>query len=137
MPIISPSLIHQKPHRISKGVSERLLEDENILKVGHHLKRIALAARGQGIGLKGIHFDTMVASYVINPGLKQHDLGHLSQRFFDHKLMSYQEVVGKGKSQIPFSEVALLKAKEYSCELADVSLRLKEKLDETASVRYE
>jgi DNA polymerase I len=106
-----------------------LLEDESILKVGHHLKYIALAARGQGIGLKGLHFDTMVASYVINPGLKQHDLRHLSQRFFDHKLISYQEIVGKGRSQISFSEVSLLQAKEYSCEIADISLRLKDVLE--------
>ena len=119
----------EAPPDFRRGFRE-LLEDENILKVGHHLKDTALAARGQGIGLKGLHFDTMVASYVINPGLKQHDLSHLSQRFLDHKLMSYQEVVGKGKSQISFSEVALLPAKDYSCELADISLRLKDKLEE-------
>ena len=107
-----------------------LLEDENILKVGHHLKDAALAARGQGIELKGMHVDIMVASYVINPGLKQHDLSHLSQRFLDHKLMTYQDVVGKGNRQIPFSQVALFPAKEYSCELADISLRLNEKLEE-------
>jgi DNA polymerase-1 len=77
-----------------------------------------------------MHFDIMVASYVINPGLKQHDLSNISQRFLDHKLMSYQEVVGKGNRQIPFSEVPLLPAKEYSCELADISLRLKDKLEE-------
>jgi DNA polymerase-1 len=72
----------------------------------------------------------MVASYVINPGLKQHDLGHLSQRFFNHKLMSYEEVVGKGRNQISFSDVNVLYAKEYSCEIADISLRLKNELEE-------
>ena len=109
---------------------KELLEDETILKVGHHLKRATLAARSQGIELKGIHFDIMVASYVINPGLREYDLSHLSQRFLDEKLMPYEGVVGKGKNQISFSEVDLLMAKDYSCELADMCFRLKDILED-------
>ncbi len=112
------------------SVFRELLENERILKVGHHLKRVALAARGSGIELKGIHFDTMVASYVINPGLRQHDLGHLAERFLDQKLMPYEEFVGRGKSQILFSDVGHIQAKEYSCERAVVCLRLKAILEE-------
>ena len=107
----------------------KLLEDEGILKVGHRLKSIVLAAKGQGITLKGIHFDTMVASYVINPGLKQHDLSHLSQRFLNHKLLPYPGIVGKGKRQIPFSGKDLALTKDYFCEVADISIRLKDVLE--------
>jgi DNA polymerase-1 len=106
-----------------------VLEDENIEKTGHDLKRAALILRYHGIELRGLHFDTMIASYVINPGLKQHDLGHLCQRFLNQKLISYEDLIGKGKNRIPFSKVETAQAKVYSCELAETSLQL-EKLME-------
>lgn len=101
-----------------------VLEDEKIAKVGQNVKYDALVLRRHGIELRGIHFDTMVASYVINPGLRQHSLDNLSQHFLNHKMITYEEVVGRGKSQISFSEVAVSDAMEYSCEDADISLRL-------------
>jgi DNA polymerase-1 len=115
---------------VFKRAFDDLLGDETVLKIGHNLKPAILVARSQGIELRGIHFDAMVASYVLNPGLRQHDLGHLSQRFFDHKLTSYQEVVGKGKSQVSFLEIDPLQAKDYSCEIAEMSFRLKDMLEE-------
>jgi DNA polymerase-1 len=115
----------------SKGLTllKDVLEDGNIEKTGHDLKRAALILRYHGIELRGLHFDTMIASYVINPGLRQHDLGHLSQRFLNQKLISYQDLTGKGKDRMPFSRVEAAQAKVYSCELAETSLQL-EKLME-------
>jgi DNA polymerase-1 len=111
---------------VSKGLTllKDVLEDETIAKTGHDLKRTALILRYQGTELRGLHFDAMVASYVINPGLRQHDLSHLSQRFLNQKLISYEDVVGKGKHRIPFSKVEPAQAKAYSCELADTCLQL-------------
>jgi len=103
-----------------KGV----LEDEKIRKVGQNIKYDALVLRKQGVELRGVHFDTMVASYVINPGLRQHNLEHLAQQFLNHKMISYQEVVGKGKEQIGFEAVDLDRAMAYSCEDADITLQL-------------
>jgi len=79
---------------ILKGV----LEDEQIRKVGQNIKYDAEVLKRHGVDLKGIHFDTMIASYVINPGLRQHNLDYLAQHYLNHKMISYDDVVGKGKN---------------------------------------
>ncbi|MGD2124621.1 MAG: DNA polymerase I, partial [Desulfobacteraceae bacterium] len=101
-----------------------VLEDEAIAKVGQNIKYDALVLRRYGIDLRGIHFDTMIASYVINPSLRQHNLDILAQHFLNHKMISYTDLVGKGKSQSNFSEVEVERAMEYSCEDAEITLRL-------------
>ena len=115
----------EKALEILKGV----LEDENILKIGQNIKYDAIIFKHNGIDLKGIHFDTMVASYVINPGLRQHNLDYLAQHYLNHKMISYNDVVGKGKAEINFSGVTVESAMEYSCEDADVTLRIKSVLE--------
>jgi DNA polymerase-1 len=107
-----------------------ILEDESIRKVGQNIKYDALVLRRYGIELKGIDFDTMVASYVINPSLRQHNLDNLAQHFFGHKMLSYTEVVGKGRGAGNFSEVDVEKATAYSCEDADMTLRLMNVMEE-------
>ncbi len=108
-----------------KGV----LEDDNISKVGQNIKYDAIVLKRAGIDLKGIGFDTMIASYVINPGLRQHNLDYLAQHYLNHKMIPYHEVAGKGKAEISFSGVAVEKAMEYSCEDADITLKLMSILD--------
>jgi DNA polymerase-1 len=66
----------------------------------------------------------MIASYVINPSLRQHNLDYLAQHYLNHKMISYKGLVQKGKKEIGFSEVDVEKAKDYSCEDADVTLSL-------------
>ncbi len=107
------------------GILKPVLEDESVAKVGQNIKADGLVLRRHGIPLKGIHFDTMIASYVINPGLKQHELGTLSQQHLRAKLISYQEVVGKSKGPGAFSALDMTRAMEYSCEKAEVLLGLK------------
>ena len=102
-----------------------ILEDEKIEKIGQNIKYDAIIFKYSGIELKGIYFDTMVASYVINPGLRQHNLDYLAQHYLNHKMISYNEVVGKGKAEINFSGVSVERAMEYSCEDADITLKLK------------
>jgi DNA polymerase-1 len=121
-----PQLGVQKALGLLKGV----LEDERIAKIGQNIKYDALVLKKHGIDLQGIRFDTMVASYVINPSLRQHNLGALAQHFLNHKMISYEDVVGKGKAQRNFSEVDLDRAKAYSCEDADITLRLSRLLAE-------
>ena len=106
-----------------------ILEDENVLKIGQNIKYDAIIFRNNGIDLKGIYFDTMVASYVINPGLRQHNLDYLAQHYLNHKMISYNDVVGKGKAEINFSGVTVENAMEYSCEDADITLKLKSVLE--------
>ena len=101
-----------------------VLEDEKIAKVGQNLKYDALVLEHHGVALKGIRFDTMIASYVINPGLRQHNLDYLAQHYLNYKMITYHDVVGKGKAEINFSGVDVEHAMEYSCEDADITLRL-------------
>lgn len=122
------------PEQLSKSRALELLrdilEDKNILKVGQNIKYDAIVFKHSGIDLNGIYFDTMIASYVINPGLRQHNLDYLAQHHLNHKMISYHEVVGKGKSEINFSGVDVNRAMEYSCEDCDITLKLMSILDE-------
>jgi DNA polymerase-1 len=105
-----------------------VLEDEAIAKIGQNLKFHAIVLKNHGIDLAGLRFDTMIASYVINPGLKQHDLNFLAQHYLNLRKTTYEEVAGKGKGRKCFSDVDLQQASKYSCEDADVALRLMEVL---------
>jgi DNA polymerase-1 len=111
-------------------VLKDVLEDKKILKVGQNIKYDAEVLKQHGVMLRGIHFDTMIASYVINPGLRQHNLDYLAQHYLNHKMISYHEVVGKGKKERNFSEVDVERAMAYSCEDADITLRLWKILDQ-------
>ncbi|HKI50410.1 MAG TPA: DNA polymerase I, partial [Desulfobacteria bacterium] len=115
----------QIPWAEARDVLKKVLEDGTVLKVGQNIKYDACVLKRHGITLKGISFDTMIASYVINPGLRQHNLDALAQRYLNHKMITYQDVAGKGKNARGFEEVSLEKACEYSCEDADMTLRLK------------
>ncbi|MFC1533774.1 DNA polymerase I [Thermodesulfobacteriota bacterium] len=106
-----------------------VLEDENIVKIGQNIKYDAIVFKHHGTELRGIHFDTMIASYVINPGLRQHNLDYLAQRYLGHKMISYHDVVGKGRAEVTFSEIDVERAMEYSCEDADITLKLRSILD--------
>ncbi|MBT3257086.1 MAG: DNA polymerase I [Deltaproteobacteria bacterium] len=120
----------QVPWVDARDVLKEVLEDDAILKVGQNIKYDACVLKRHGITLGGISFDTMIASYVINPGLRQHNLDALSQRYLNHKMIAFKDVVGKGKNARGFAEVSVEKACEYSCEDADMTLRLKKVLAE-------
>ncbi len=107
------------------GILKAVLEENSIAKVGQNIKAHALTLRRHGIFLRGIHFDTMIASYVLNPGLKQHELGTLAQQHLGAKVLSYEEVAGKSRGPEAFSAVDTARAMAYSCEKAEVALRLK------------
>jgi DNA polymerase-1 len=95
-------------------------------KIGQNLKYDLIVLEGAGVKMKGVVFDTMVASYVLDPNRRQHGLDALSVTLLGHKMVSYEDVAGKGKAQISFAEVPLEKAGEYACEDADYTLRLRD-----------
>jgi DNA polymerase-1 len=101
-----------------------LLSDPRLPKYGQNIKYDALVFARAGVELAGIGFDTMVASYVINPTRHQHNLTELALEYLGERVSSYKDVAGSGKKQIPFAEVAVEKACEYSGEDADVAFRL-------------
>ncbi len=101
------------------------LENPAIGKVGQNIKYDMLVLARNGVELKGIAFDTMVASYLINPGRRSHGLDALSMEYLGHRNIPISELIGKGKNQISFSEVPIPQATEYAAEDADMTLRLK------------
>ncbi|MFV4845894.1 DNA polymerase I [Edwardsiella tarda] len=105
-----------------------LLEDEKVAKVGQNLKYdIGVMAR-HGIILRGVAFDTMLESYVLNSVAGRHDMDSLAARHLDHKTITFEDVAGKGKGQLTFNQIPLEQAAEYAAEDADVTLRLHQRL---------
>jgi DNA polymerase-1 len=102
-----------------------LFEDPGIKLVGQNLKydSIVLANR-HGIRLDRIACDSMLASYVLDPGRASQGLDSLARDFLQHEPITYQSVTGKGKDQIPFAQVDVRTATAYSGEDADLSLRM-------------
>ncbi len=102
-----------------------LLEDPEIKKTAQNAKYDVLVLRRAGVQLRGLDFDTMLASYLLDPGRRSHGLDVLALQFLDYTMTSYADLCGKGKSVIPFDECPVDAARDYSCEDADMTLRLR------------
>jgi DNA polymerase-1 len=102
-----------------------LLEDASVRKTAQNAKSDILTLRRAGVTLRGLDFDTMLASYVLDPGRRSHGLDVLALEFLDHTMTSYDELCGKGKAEIPFDACPVEAARDYSCEDADMSFRLR------------
>ncbi|MBH2960925.1 DNA polymerase I [Serratia marcescens] len=101
-----------------------LLEDDKALKVGQNLKfDMSLLAR-YGIEMRGIAYDTMLESYVLESVGGRHDMDSLADRYLGHKTITFEEIAGKGKNQLTFNQIALEQAAPYAAEDADVTLQL-------------
>ncbi len=99
-----------------------VLENPDIKKIGQNIKYDWMVLKRHGINLAGVIFDTMLASYLINPSKRAHNLDQIALDFLDHKTMTYKEISGKGKKDVSFSKIPLEKAVPYSCEDADITL---------------
>ncbi len=98
-----------------------VLENPEIKKVGQNIKYDYIVLSRFGITMQGISFDTMIASYLLNPSVRGHSLDQIAMDLFGYKTISYEEMVGKGKSQINFNQVPISKAVDYACEDADLT----------------
>ncbi|CAI8947354.1 DNA polymerase I [Pseudomonas chlororaphis] len=115
-----------------------ILEDPNKLKVGQHAKFdmniLANCAIGgdqaNGITVRGVAFDTMLESYVLNSTATRHDMDSLAEKYLGHTTVSFQDIAGKGAKQLTFDQIALEQAGPYAAEDADVTLRLHQVLHE-------
>lgn len=99
-----------------------VLENSDIKKIGQNIKYDWIVLDRHGINLEGVVFDTMLASYLINPSKRAHNLDQIALDFLDHKTITYKEVVGKGKNVFGFAQVPIEKAVPYACEDADITL---------------
>jgi DNA polymerase-1 len=105
-----------------------LLESDVVKKVGQHLKYDANVLANHGISLRGIAHDTMLESYVLDAVGSRHDMGSLALKYLGQRVISFEEVAGKGAKQITFDHVPIEQAAEYAAEDADVTLRLHQAL---------
>ena len=121
------------PNQLSYAVVlERLrplLENPRLRKVGQNIKFDMQVLANNGITLAGVWFDTMLASYLLNPSRKGHGLDALAQEHLNHRMISYQEVTGSGKEQLNFAEVPLEAAARYAAEDADATWLLRRKFE--------
>ena len=102
-------------------------EDSQAKKVGQNLKYDMHILANHDIALKGVAHDTLLQSYVYESH-RSHDMDSLAERHLGEKTIKFEEVCGKGASQIGFDQVDLQRATEYAAEDADITMRLHEHL---------
>ena len=115
-----PGILSKSAKR--SGQSSR---DPAIEKIGQNLKYDAIVLRSAGIRLAGIAFDTIVASYLLDAGSRNHTLDELARRYLQHETISIKELIGSGKNQKRMDEVPVAQIAEYAAEDAIVPLWLK------------
>ena len=104
-----------------------LLLDVRLEKVGQNIKYDLIVLKRHGLPIKNVTGDTMVASYLLDPTKRRHNLDEIARDVLGHRMISFKEVtkeLGRGKD---FSDVALKKAMEYACEDVHVTAVVKEK----------
>ena len=105
-----------------------LLEDPAKAKVGQHAKYdINILARC-GIEVRGVAFDTMLESYVLDSTATRHDMDSLALKYLGQSTVKFEDIAGKGAKQLTFDQIALEQAGPYAAEDADVTLRLHQAL---------
>jgi len=116
-----------------------LLEDESAKKVGQNLKYDANVLKNYDITLRGIEYDTMLESYILDSVSSRHDMNSLAEKYLGVSPISFESIAGKGKKQLTFDQIELEQAAEYAAEDADITLQLHQalapKLEAEASLK--
>ena len=106
------------------SILKPLLEDEEIKKIGHHLKFDAHIFARYGIILKGMEFDSMLESYILNSVATRHGMNSVAKYYLHRETTLFEDVAGKGAKQITFNQINIETATSYAAEDADVTLCL-------------
>ena len=101
-----------------------VFENTHIKKCAHNAKYDMLVLKQHGVTVRGLDLDTMVASYLINPSLRQHNLDSLSLSYLNFKKIPTSALIGKGKNEMTMDQVPVEKVSQYACEDADITWRL-------------
>ncbi|HHN8374361.1 TPA: DNA polymerase I [Morganella morganii] len=109
-------------------VMKPILEDEKIRKIGQNLKFDRGIMENYDVELRGIAFDTMLESYVLNSVAGRHDMDSLADRHLNYKTTTFEDIAGKGKKQLTFNQIPLEEAANYAAEDADITLLLHQAL---------
>ena len=105
-----------------------ILENEQVRKIGHHLKYDAHIFANHGIIIQGWYFDTMLASYVLNAAATRHGMDDVARVYLSHLTTTFEQIAGKGAKQKTFNQIELEVAAHYAAEDAHVTYRLYEVL---------
>ncbi|KPK40626.1 MAG: hypothetical protein AMJ78_06950, partial [Omnitrophica WOR_2 bacterium SM23_29] len=108
---------------------KHILEDADKRKIGQNIKYEKVLLANYGIQLNGIAFDTMVASYLLNPSKLNHNLDDIALEYLNLRMTPIAELLGKGKDKITMREVGTEEIKRYCCQDSDATLRLKRILE--------
>jgi DNA polymerase-1 len=125
VPVSSPA--HQGPGLPLEEVLKSLkpvLEDDHVAKYGQNIKYDEIMMMRQGVQLSGVRFDTMIASYLIDPVKRNHNLDDISLEYLNVKKITTESLIGKGAKQITMDAVPLEQITAYACEDADCVMRL-------------
>ncbi|WP_101688689.1 DNA polymerase I [Dysgonomonas massiliensis] len=103
----------------------KFFENEKILKIGQNIKYDIVVLKKYGIKVKGKLFDTMIAHYLINPELR-HNMDYMAENYLNYRTIRIDELIGsKGKNQLSMASLSPAQVKDYACEDADITLKLK------------
>ena len=101
-----------------------LLESESPAKLGQNLKYDMNVLANYDVHLKGIEFDTMLESYVLDSTVTRHDMDSLALKYLGHNCIHFEDIAGKGKNQLTFNQIQIEQAGPYAAEDADITLQL-------------
>jgi DNA polymerase-1 len=103
-----------------------LLADARMPKAGHNIKYDCLVLRRAGVELAGVVYDTMLASFVLDPGRRSHAIDDLARERLSLELQTYADLAGRGRAERPFESVPVADAARYCCGDSEMVLRLRE-----------
>ncbi len=114
------------PLRLVVEALKPILEDPAVAKAGQNMKYDLVVLRRLGIRVQGIAFDTMIASFLLDPAARSHSLDSLAKTLLDHEMIPISDLIGKGRDQLTMDQVDTGRVCEYAAEDADFTWRLKE-----------
>jgi DNA polymerase-1 len=106
-----------------------ILEDAAVEKIGQNLKYDMTVLRAAGVALAGVGFDTMLASYLLDAGQRNHNLDELAKRYLDHDTIKISALIGSGKNQKRMDEVPVRLVADYAGEDALLPVQLRPLLE--------
>ena len=109
---------------------EPIFKDKKIKKIGQNIKYEIIILARYGLDIEGVYFDTMIASYLLNPSKLNHNLDDISLEYLGHKTVPLSDLIDKKKKDVSLKDTDLNKLSWYACEDSDVVFRLYKMLED-------
>lgn len=112
------------PLEVVSEILNPIFSDSKIPKIGQNIKYDWIVLRNHGMELQGVDFDTMIASFLVQPDSRKHNMDALAQEYLNYTTITYSDLVGSGRSKKELIEIEPERVSEYASEDADITLRL-------------